>query len=207
MGQDYGQGQPPGYRPPQGQYPYEPQQRYLPSWPPQGQQPYQPPPQPRRQAPPRRKRSRGGLAFLGCGGLGALVVLIALLAYHPSTPAPTTSAPPSESVIAPGTAPALEALTIGHFPATTDGKLAEGICEQWQGLRSQYAQRLTIDTPYQMNQWFSSADWAKVQSDGAALGDDPAYSNLETSLGVATVGDEASAASAAAVDKACERAD
>lgn len=207
MGQAYGQGQPPGYRPPQGQYPYQPQQRYLPSWPPQGQQPYQSPPRPRRQAPPRRKRPRGGLAFLGCGGLGGLAVLVALLAYHPSTPAPASSAPPSESVIAPGSAPALAPLTLGRFSATTDGKLAKGICGQWQGLRQEYAQRLTVDTPYQMNQWFSSADWAKEYADSSQLGGDPAYSNLEAALGVATVGDEASAASAAAVDKACERAD
>ena len=122
----------------------------------------------------------------------------------PPIPAPTVpTAPP----IAPGTAANLAPLTLGPFPDTADGEIAKRICEQWQGLRQEYVYRLTIDNSYQMNGWFSSSAWSKVQNDGMALGDDPAYSNLETALGVAITGEMASTANAAAVDKACAAAD
>jgi hypothetical protein len=68
------------YRPPQPQFQPGPQQ-----------QPYQQPqyaPQP----PEQPRGSRKGWTFLGCAGLGALVVLIAVLASHSSTP--SSSSPP-----------------------------------------------------------------------------------------------------------------
>lgn len=89
-GWQQGQGNP-GQQPPGGQY--------LPPWPPQGQQPYQGPPQygpPPQQAPRRRGRA-GRILGLGCGGLGALVVLVAVLASHGGT---SSSAPPAVPTVA-----------------------------------------------------------------------------------------------------------
>jgi hypothetical protein len=101
----------------------------------------------------------------------------------------------------------LAPLTLGHFAASTDGELAGQICTQWRGLRQDYVDRATDDTVYQMNQWFSSSDWSKIQDDAEILGNDPAYSELETALGVGMVGDMAGPASAATIDKACKDAD
>jgi hypothetical protein len=104
----------------------------------------------------------------------------------------------------PGTPATLATLVLGQFPETPDGQLAKAICEQWSGLRQQYVDNAAADSPYQMNQWFSSSAWLKVQNDANTLNGDPAYSNLQTALGVGLVGDEAGTASAAAIDKACE---
>jgi hypothetical protein len=138
-----------------------------------------------------------------------LVTWFVLATQNDGTTAPAISeAPiPSEAVIAPGTAPNLAPLALGSFPHTTDGKIAKQICEQWQGLRQEYVYRLTIDTPYQLNGWFSSSAWSKENNLANELDGDPAYSNLQGSLGVATIGDDASDANAALVDKACEKAD
>jgi hypothetical protein len=71
------------------------------------------------------------------------------------------------------------------------------------GLRTQYASDLVNDSPRQMQQWFSGPAWSKAWSDATKLGNDPAYSHLETAFGAATVGDMASTADAQALDKAC----
>lgn len=85
--------------------PYQQQYQYQPPS-------YAPPPS----QPPRK--SRKGLAFFGCGGLGALVVLIAILAApsSPSSSSPpaaaqqqTAAAPPQGS--APAKAPAAQTVT------------------------------------------------------------------------------------------------
>ena len=77
----WGQDAPPRqYRPPQPQFQPEPQQ------PPYQQPQYAP------QPPQQPRGSRKGWAFLGYGGLGALAVLIAILASHSSTP--SSSSPP-----------------------------------------------------------------------------------------------------------------
>jgi hypothetical protein len=70
----------PGQQPPQYQQQYPPQ-----GYGPQQQGYYQPP----QQQPP-RKSHKGPLAFLGCGGLAALVILIAALASHSTSPSPAT---------------------------------------------------------------------------------------------------------------------
>lgn len=138
----------------------------------------------------------------------AVTAAVAVLAgCGSSASSSSAAAAPSSGPAAPGTAPNLAPLTLGHFPGTADGKLAKGICEQWQGLRQEYVYRLTIDSPYQMNQWFSSSAWAKEYALANELDGAPAYSNLQGALGVATVGDDAGDAVAAEVDKACEKAD
>lgn len=93
----------PGYRqdpqPPRGQYP-PPQ----PTWPQSPQPQYTPQPAPR---PRKSPKSRKGVAFLGCGGLGALIVLIAILA-NPSSP--SSSSPPAASQQQSAAAPAQPAV-------------------------------------------------------------------------------------------------
>jgi hypothetical protein len=132
---------------------------------------------------------------------------LAVCACSPaSSPAAAIATAPAASSSAPAAAaPAatLGPLTLGAFPGTTDGRLAKDTCEQWQGLRGQYAARLAADTPYQLNQWFSGPDWHAAWTDVNKLGDDPAYGNLETAFGVALVGDMASIPDARLIDKAC----
>jgi len=140
--------------------------------------------------------------------IGAIV--IALTGCSSGSPSPAISyAPPvnDSTPVAPGPVASLGPLTLGNFPSTVNGNLAKAICTSWAGLRHEYVQKITVDTAYQMNGWFSSADWSKIQNDSMALGNDQAYSNLETALGVGMTGEDASAASAAALDKACEAAD
>jgi len=156
----------------------------------------------------KRQASRGRRVFGGFVAASALVIGMTT-ACSSGTPA-TTAAPAGTAAsgpAAPSTSANLAPLKLGHFPATTDGRLARTICKQWAGLRQQYVSRVAADTPYQLNQWFSSRAWSKVQNDSMALGDDPAYSKLETAIGVAIFGDSASASSAKSVDKACEAAD
>ena len=66
---------------------------------------------------------------------------------------------------------------------------------------------MATDTAYQLNQWFSGTDWAKALADMGNLGNDPAYSHLETDYGAATVGDTASIAWARLLDDACSAGD
>jgi hypothetical protein len=143
---------------------------------------------------------------IACAG----AAMLALAACSSATPSPAiTSASPidNSAVVAPGPVASLGALALGHFPSTADGKLAKAICKSWSALRNEYVQKLTVDTAYQLNGWFSSSAWSTIQNDGMTLGSDPAYSSLETALGVGMVGDDASTASAKAIDKACKKAD
>lgn len=138
---------------------------------------------------------------------------IAVIAIAGCSSAASSSSPPASASAAAGpvdpgaTAVTLGVLTLGHFPATADGKLAHFICKEWAGLRNQYVYKSGIDTAYEMNQWFSSPDWSAEMNDAATLGADPRFGNLETALGIATVGDDAGVTAAKAVDKACHKAD
>lgn len=73
-----------------------------PQYPPYGQ-PWHDPrdPQPG-YGPPRRRRSRKGLAFLGCGGLAAIVIIfiIVAVAVAPSSPTPSSAAVPEQATAA-----------------------------------------------------------------------------------------------------------
>jgi hypothetical protein len=138
----------------------------------------------------------------------AAAALAALTAC--SSSAPSTSAPPASLAPASAAAPAkaLAPLTLGHFPSTAVGKLARETCQQWSGLRQQYAGKLAAGTsPFDLNAWFGTAAWAKAQADATALGDDADYTSLISSFGVATDGQTASTANAALLDKACTDAD
>lgn len=137
----------------------------------------------------------GVLAVSACGSSASSSATISAAAAS----APPLSPPPTAVTLAP--------LTLASFPATTDGELAKGICQQWQGLRQQYEDRTVTDSPYALNQWFSSAAWQPEDSDASALNGDPAYSKIETAFGVGTVGDDASAGAVREMDAACAAGD
>lgn len=134
--------------------------------------------------------------------------LLALTACS-SGSSPAASAPLASSAPAATTAAAvapdatLGALTLGHFPSTTDGRAAKGLCQAWSALRVQYASNVQNDSPVSLNQWFSGPDWAQARSDAAKLGNSAAFATLVAAYGVATVGDTASVPTAQNVDKAC----
>jgi hypothetical protein len=136
-------------------------------------------------------------------------LLAAGLAACSSSSSPAASTPPATSAPAATTAAAaapdatLGALTLGHFPSTTDGRTAKGLCQAWSALRTQYASNVQNDSPVSLNQWFSGPDWAAARSEAGKLGNAPAYSSLVAAYGVATVGDTASIDTARNVDKAC----
>ncbi len=140
--------------------------------------------------------------------VAAVAALLALAACSSgSTPAPPSSvAATSHAVAAPASPdPTLGPLSIGHFPATTNGRLAKGLCEAWSGLRAQYASNVVNDSPVQLNQWFSGPDWATPRGDADKLGNAPAYTSLEAAYGLATLGDTAGIPNAEALDRACAK--
>ena len=120
-----------------------------------------------------------------------------------SSPAASAPAPAATSAAAPDAT--LGPLTLGAFPATTDGRLAKAICQAWSGLRAQYAANAQNDSPVQLNQWFSGPAWDGARADAVKLGNATAYAGLEAAYGVATVGDTASVANALLLDKACAK--
>jgi hypothetical protein len=155
--------------------------------------------------PPRRIRMNRKLLPIILAAAAAAVAACSSSASSSTSASATSaaaSAPPATASAKP-----LAPLKIGNFPSTTDGTLARNICKAWSGLRSEYAAKLAAGTlAYALNQWFSSTAWSTVQNDGMKLGNDPAYSNIETASGLIITGDAASTANAAQLDKACENA-
>ena len=151
------------------------------------------------------------LARIGLAG-GCALLASACGSSFPTAAAGGTSAsaaPPSSSAIdaPPPTVASPRQLLPARFPSTTDGKLARDICEQWARLRAEYYSRVQQDTAYQLNQWFSSSQWAREDTDSMQLGGDPDYSNIETAFGAGLVGDLANVASARQIDRACSAGD
>lgn len=130
------------------------------------------------------------------------VSALAVAACGPATSSASSSAttPAAASASAAAT---LGPLALGSFPATTDGRLAKSICSSWAGLRSEYATRVATDTPFQLNQWFSSPAWGTIQSDALKLPAEGAYVPITAALGVVFNGDTASIANARNLDRAC----
>lgn len=137
------------------------------------------------------------------------VIPVALVAAACSSASTTPGAPPATPAAVPAATSApspdatLGALTLGHFPSTSDGRAAKGLCEAWAGLRNQYASNVQDDSPVQLNQWFSGADWQQARSEAGKLGNSAAFTTLIAAYGVATVGDTASIDTARNLDKAC----
>ena len=137
--------------------------------------------------------------------LAAAAVTTALAACS-SASSPAASLPPAPATTA-APATALTPLTLGHFPATTDGRLARSICQAWAGLRQQYTNHLDDMTPVQLEQWLSGPDWAPARDAATELGNDLSYTHIEAAYGTATASVTASTASARVLDRACENAE
>jgi hypothetical protein len=151
----------------------------------------------------------GKLRVLAGRGIVAVgvAVLAAACGQAASSPAAGQTPGPATPTVTPSTVPVLGPMTYGAFPATSDGSSALTLCEQWAVLRGQYVSRVRADTPFQLEQWFSSAVWRTAFTANGPLVTDPAYSEISTAFGVATSGEAASISSARMLDKACSAAD
>ena len=145
-------------------------------------------------------------------GRGIVAVGVAALASgcgHASSLSLAAEQTPGSATptVTPSSVPVLGKLTFGTFPATADGIRALMVCEQWAGLRGEYVSRVQADTPYELEQWFSSAVWRPAFTANSPLRVDPAYGDISTAFGLATSGQSASIASARLLDKACATVD
>src|SRR6201996_9083576 len=105
-----------------------------------------------------RVLARRGVIAVGVTALGAL----AAGCGHASSAASLArgqTAPPATPTMTPSAVPVLGKLTLGTFPSTVDGMKALSLCEDWAELRAQYVARVGKDTPYELEQWFSSSAW------------------------------------------------
>lgn len=141
-------------------------------------------------------------------GLAALAAACGHAAPAPSAAlalvGPTATATPTVPASA---APVLGPMTYGAFPVTSDGLAALALCEQWAVLRAQYVPRVLADTPYQLEQWFSSAAWHNAFADSKPLRTDPSFVNISVAFGLASTGEAASVVNARMLDRACAAAD
>lgn len=152
------------------------------------------------------------LRVLPCVGAAALGV--ALLVSGCATMRTSSSLAPGQSpsgratpTVTPQPVPVLGSMSYGTFPASKDGMDALIVCEQWAVLRDQYVERVRTDTPYQLEQWFSSSAWLPAFQANSPLKTDPDYSQINTAFGLVSTGAAASVANAELLDKACATAD
>ena len=145
-----------------------------------------------------------GLAALvsGCGTASA-----ASPAATGQASAPAAPAAPATPTVTPSAVPVLGKLTFGTFPSTWDGTRALALCEQWSGLRGQYVSLVRTRTPFQLEQWFSSAAWRPAFVANSPLRTDPAYSDIDTAFGLVSTAAAASIDNARFLDRACAAAD
>jgi len=148
---------------------------------------------------------RGGIA-LGVAVGAALATACGHASSSLSLAAGQTPGPATPSVT-PSSVPVLGKLNFGPFPATEDGIRALKLCEAWSGLREQNVYRVRADTPFELEQWFSSAVWRPAFTANSPLRTDPAYTKISSAFGLATTGQGASISSARMLDKACSEAD
>jgi hypothetical protein len=110
--------------------------------------------------------------------------------------------------VTPTAVPVLGKMTFAAFPNTWDGLRALTVCEQWAGLRAQYVANVKVDTPYQLERWFSSSPaWTTAFGANSELKTDPNYINISNAFGLVTAGDVASLSSARLLDQACAAGD
>ena len=150
------------------------------------------------------------LGALGVGALGVLLVVsgCATMRSSSSSLAPGQSASGRATpTVTPQAVPVLGSMSYGTFPASTDGTDALIVCEQWAMLRDQYVARLRADTPYQLEQWFSSPAWHPAFQANSPLKTDPDYSQINAAFGLVSTGAAASVPNAKLLDKACASAD
>jgi hypothetical protein len=143
-------------------------------------------------------------------GLAAVGVAILAGACSGGSPSPVNTTQPSvpaTPTVTPSTVPVLGKLSFGTFPSTGDGTQALMLCEQWSGLRGEYVSHLRQDTPYELEQWFSSTDWRAAFVASSPLRNDPAYSNINAAFGLVSTAEAASIANAKWLDRGCAAAD
>ena len=150
----------------------------------------------------------------GAGKLRVLGVAAALAALAggcsraaSSSLAPGQTPTPIRPTMTPSAVPVLGQLTFGTFPSTWGGTNALQLCEDWAGLRAEYVAHLNSDTRYQLEQWFSSADWQPAFDAGSTLSVNPAYGEISLAFGQVTTTATASIAAAKQFDRACAAAD
>ena len=145
----------------------------------------------------------------GCGVAAAGVTVLASACASPASPAATAAAVVAQAVpaVTATTVPELGRMTYGKFPATWDGLKALAVCEQWAGLRGQYVARVRTDTPFQLEQWFSSTAWLNAFVANTPIKSDPGYSQISTAFGVVSTASAASIDTARMLDAACAAAD
>jgi len=143
-------------------------------------------------------------------GLAAVGAAVLAGACSSGSPAPVNTAQPSvpaTPTVTPSNVPVLGKLSFGTFPSTLDGTQALMLCEQWSGLRGEYVPHLSQDTPYELEQWFSSNDWRAAFIANGPLRKDPAYSNINTAFGLVSTAAAASIDNAKWLDRGCAAAD
>jgi hypothetical protein len=163
---------------------------------------------------PRVLACAGATALNTCAlGIGALGVAL-LVGGCVSMRSPSSSLAPGQSpsgratpTVTPQAVPVLGSMSYGTFPASTDGTDALMVCEQWAVLRDQYVGQLRADTPYQLEEWFSSPAWLPAFKANSPLKTDPDYSQINAAFGLVSTGAAASVANAELLDKACASAD
>jgi hypothetical protein len=149
-----------------------------------------------------------GAAAAWAAALAALAMTAAGCGSAPSPPAAGQTPPPLTPTMTPSAVPVLGKLALGTFPSTLDGGKALQLCEDWAGLRGQYAARVeAAATPFEMEQWFSSTVWQTAFKANSPLQDDPGFGTISAAFGMATIGQSASVAAAERLDAACAAAD
>jgi hypothetical protein len=146
-------------------------------------------------------------------GRGVIVIGVATLAsacghvVASSRPAPGQTPGPATPTVTPSSVPVLGDFTFGTFPATSDGRRALRLCELWARLRGEYVDRVRADTPYELEQWFSSTVWHPAFTANSPLRIDPAYGDVSVAFGLVSTGQSASIANARFFDQACATTD
>jgi hypothetical protein len=118
-----------------------------------------------------------------------------------------SAASPDEAPSAQASAPGLGLLRIGSFPATWDGSQARLLCDQWAGLRGQYASQVRRDTPFELERWFSARTWLPAFNANTPLKTDPDYLYISSAFGLVSTAAAASLDNARLLDAACAAAD
>lgn len=152
-------------------------------------------------------KSRPGIGRAGgvIVAVGAAALAAGCTAAVAASPAP--GAGDATPTVIPAAVPVLGSMKLGTFPATEDGVAALTVCERWAGLRGDYLPAVRRDTPFQLEQWFSSASWLPAFAANSPLKVDPRYLYISTAFGLVTEPAAASADSARQLDQACARAD
>ena len=148
----------------------------------------------------------GKLRFLRTRGAVVIASLAAAAAVAGCDSA-ASAASPDETPAAAASAPGLGLLRMGTFPPTADGSQARRLCDEWAGLRGQYASQVSRDTPFELEQWFSAPTWQPAFTANSPLRSDPAYLYISSAFGLVSTAAAASVDNARLLDAACAAAD